>query len=320
MVNPTTPPVPTTIAGLPAGTTPLGGAEMVPVSQNGVTVRIAANQFNVVGPTGPAGAAGPTGPTGPAGPPGSGSIAPGSTGQIGYYASNGSGLSPATLGTGLNIAGSTITAPAQNLTGDVTSVGLATTLATVNGNVGAFTAANITVNAKGLITAASSSGSANKVACYQATDTTDIALSIYNTQSNVGASFSMTIPTKGTIFINFSGEIITVTGANNVGFGLTIGSTNYFPTATLGGTGTTALNYIGSTAETDVLTAVSNTWNGFTPFGLVNGIIGLQIEASGIPTGVQTVQVVACKTGANACTLKGTVVTTRINISAFDHS
>lgn len=42
-----------------------------------------------------------------------------------------------------------------NLTGDVTSSGNATTLATVNGNVGSFTSANITVNAKGLITAAS---------------------------------------------------------------------------------------------------------------------------------------------------------------------
>lgn len=44
------------------------------------------------------------------------------------------------------------------LTGDVTtsgSFGTATTLATVNSNVGSFTNANITVNAKGLITAAS---------------------------------------------------------------------------------------------------------------------------------------------------------------------
>jgi hypothetical protein len=42
-----------------------------------------------------------------------------------------------------------------NLTGDVTSVGNATTLATVNSNVGTFS--SVTVNAKGLVTAASNS-------------------------------------------------------------------------------------------------------------------------------------------------------------------
>lgn len=55
---------------------------------------------------------------------------------------------------GTNTGDQTIT-----LTGDVTGSGtgsFATTLATVNSNVGSFTNANITVNAKGLITAASS--------------------------------------------------------------------------------------------------------------------------------------------------------------------
>lgn len=56
---------------------------------------------------------------------------------------------------GKQAAGNYITA----LTGDVTATGpgsVAATLATVNGNVGSFTNASITVNAKGLITAASS--------------------------------------------------------------------------------------------------------------------------------------------------------------------
>lgn len=44
---------------------------------------------------------------------------------------------------------------AANVTGDITSSSGVTTLATVNSNVGSFTNANITVNAKGLITAAS---------------------------------------------------------------------------------------------------------------------------------------------------------------------
>lgn len=41
-----------------------------------------------------------------------------------------------------------------NLTGDVTSAGNATTIASVNSNIGSFTNANITVNAKGQVTAA----------------------------------------------------------------------------------------------------------------------------------------------------------------------
>jgi hypothetical protein len=62
-------------------------------------------------------------------------------------------LSTANGGTGNATGTATINA---NLTGDVTSIGNASTLATVNSNVGAFTNANITVNAKGLITAAAS--------------------------------------------------------------------------------------------------------------------------------------------------------------------
>lgn len=59
---------------------------------------------------------------------------------------------------GKQAAGNYMTA----LTGDVTAAGpgsSAATLATVNSNVGSFTSANITVNAKGLITAASSGAS-----------------------------------------------------------------------------------------------------------------------------------------------------------------
>lgn len=71
------------------------------------------------------------------------------------------------LGTPASFVGTNITGTASgltagnvttnaNLTGDVTSSGNATTLATVNSNVGSFTNSSITVNAKGLITAASS--------------------------------------------------------------------------------------------------------------------------------------------------------------------
>ena len=50
------------------------------------------------------------------------------------------------------INGKGLVTAAQNLSGDITSSGVVTTLATVNANTGTFTA--ITVNAKGLATAA----------------------------------------------------------------------------------------------------------------------------------------------------------------------
>jgi len=73
------------------------------------------------------------------------------------------GLTAGTVTTNANLTGgvtsvgnvATVVTNA-NLTGDVTSVGNTTTLATVNTNVGSFTNASVTVNGKGLITAASS--------------------------------------------------------------------------------------------------------------------------------------------------------------------
>jgi hypothetical protein len=75
--------------------------------------------------------------------------------------SGGAGGTPSSItltnasGTAASLTAGTVTTNA-NLTGDVTSSGNATTLATVNSNVGSFTNSSITVNGKGLITAASS--------------------------------------------------------------------------------------------------------------------------------------------------------------------
>lgn len=86
-------------------------------------------------------------------------------GTAGSVVVNGGALGTPSSGVATNLTGTAggltagnVTTNA-NLTGDVTSVGNTTTLATVNSNVGSFTNANITVNAKGLITAASSGSS-----------------------------------------------------------------------------------------------------------------------------------------------------------------
>ena len=98
------------------------------------------------------------------------------------------------LGTPTVLVGTNITGTAASLTaglvtsigdltGDVTSSNRATTLATVNSNVGSFTNASLTVNAKGLVTAASSgtaavtsiTGTANEIAV---TGTTTPTLSL----------------------------------------------------------------------------------------------------------------------------------------------
>jgi len=83
------------------------------------------------------------------------------------------------------------------LTGDVTGSGatsIASTLATVNSNVGAFTNANITVNAKGLITAAASG--------------TDLSWSTTSANHFVNSSSTIANPAGGT-----SGNVIQWNGS-----------------------------------------------------------------------------------------------------------
>lgn len=92
------------------------------------------------------------------------------------------------------------------LTGDITKPAgsAATTLATVNSNVGSFTAANITVNAKGLVTAASngSGGSAIDNISGQSVLGSSYTITADSTFENTGLSVS--IPSAGTYLISFN--------------------------------------------------------------------------------------------------------------------
>jgi hypothetical protein len=84
-------------------------------------------------------------------------ISGGSANQLLY--DNGGTLEEAALGGGLSLSAGTLTGGITALTGDVTASGsgsVAATLATVNSSPGSYTYSSLTVNAKGLVTAASS--------------------------------------------------------------------------------------------------------------------------------------------------------------------
>lgn len=124
------------------------------------------------------------------------------TGNISGNAANITATSNSTLTTlsALSLPTSQLTGTLQAsqfpaLTGDVTTTAgsLSTTLATVNSNVGSFTAANITVNAKGLVTAASNGSSptlsvVSKTSAYTTTSSNNVILCS-------GSAFTVTLVT-----------------------------------------------------------------------------------------------------------------------------
>ena len=107
-----------------------------------------------------------------------------------------------------------------NLTGDVTSSGNATTLATVNTNVGSYTNANITVNGKGLITAAAN-GSAAGTNYWS-----------YSSSGNIGISTIQAVGI-GTSFVGGTGEGMLVIMPNQSGGNANVGIGTWVPNSTL---------------------------------------------------------------------------------------
>lgn len=165
-------------------------------------------------------------------------------------------------------------------------------------------------------------GSTNRVITVpEITDTTDIALNGYNTQTNIGSTASITIPTKGRIELLFTGEVIFSSGSTYLIMGIRIGSTNYWPISQSGGSGQVISSVYDQTG-----TSIYQGYGGVLPQGGTSNIgdiaiVGLDIESLGIPTGTQTVQVIMAKgNGLATTTVKGTVKTSRIYITTYDHS
>lgn len=180
---------------------------------------------------------------------------------------NGTGGTPSSItltnatGTAASLTAGTVTTNA-NLTGDITSSGNATTLATVNTNIGTFGSATqasvITVNGKGLITAASNTtvtpaigsitGLGSGVATFLATPSSANLAAAVTDETGTGAlvlagspTFTTQITSPLAIFtgaansylnvVANTGSAYTIDPANGTSFNLTMTATT--PTITL---------------------------------------------------------------------------------------
>ncbi len=144
---------------------------------------------------------------------------------------------------GTNVTGTLAAARFPALTGDITtSAGaLATTLATVNGNLGSFTHGSFTVNAKGLITAASNGATPEVPLTFSTgltrtsnTITSNLATGIAGGQTAIGGTAAGDILTLSSTSHATKGQIIfgSLSAYDEVNDRLGIGMTS--PTAKLG--------------------------------------------------------------------------------------
>lgn len=218
----------------------------------------------------------------------------GSTTQVGTFTVNGKGLITAAANASIAFPVTSVftqTGAVANLSGDVTTSGSsATTLATVNSNVGAFGDAThvaaFTVNAKGLITAASNvaitgggvtslAGTANQITASASTGAVTLSL---------GGPHNFTTQTSNSLILGAGTSAMTSLGAATNGQ-IPIGSTSAAPVlATITqGTGITVTNGAGTITiaaapaapQTTIYTSSTGTYT--TPAGTLY----LEIEMVG---------------------------------------
>ena len=155
------------------------------------------------------------------------------------------------------------------------------------------------------------------------TDATDITLvSLASSYVTVGSTFSVSIPTTGFITLrSFAGRLTYSSGGGETAlvFGIRIGSTNYWLGTSRNTAGQTLYATIatyGNSAGYEEFYGAPKTYNRDLGYQGLTSMVS-DITVASIPTGTQTVQLIAAVyivAGAGISILKGTTTTTRVSL------